>query len=127
MAHFTTLGYWWFDEPQNKGTLNIEVVKLSDWRFEAAVWGHELIEILYCKIVGVTTEQADEFDAMYERGYANGSIPKSREPGHDPKCCYHWGHMMGVAWEHICVYGTFASWSRYLAECDKLMGIEQPL
>ena len=121
---FTTIGYWWFEEPENRGTLNVEVLKMSDWRFEAAVWGHELIEILYCWLFRVTTEQADAFDQFYEDGYAAGTIAKSKEPGHDPKCPYHWGHMAGVLWEHICVYGTFGSWHRYSQECDRAMGIK---
>jgi len=120
---FTTIGYWSWSEPQNSGTLHIEVVKMSDWRFEFAVWGHEIIEVAYCWLIGTTTEQADDFDAMYEKGYNDGTIPKTKEPGHDRKCPYHWGHMAGVAWEHICIFITFASWSKYLAECDKIMEI----
>ena len=121
--HFTTVGYWWFDQPNNKGTLNVEVVKMCDWRFELSVWGHELIEILYCWLFSVTTEEADEFDAYYEQCYIDDSISKEKEPGHDPKCPYHWGHMAGVCWEYICVYGTFASWKKYEAECNRIMDI----
>lgn len=120
---FLTVGYWKFDQPKNKGTLYIQVIKLRDWRFEAAVWGHEIIEAFYCWLLGITTEQADEFDAMYERGYNDGSISKDKEAGHDRRCPYHWGHMMGVVWEHIWIPLTLASWSKYNDECNRVMGI----
>jgi hypothetical protein len=120
---FRTVGYWSWDKPDNKGILTVEVCKMSDWRFELAVWGHELIESVYCKLFHVTTEEADKFDQMYENGYNAGTIPLEKEPGHDPSCPYHRGHMMGVAWEYICVYGLLASWTKYVSECDRLMRI----
>lgn len=126
MRFFTTLGYWWFENPDNKGALHVEVVKMSDWRFEFSVWGHEVIEVLYCRLFHITTEQADKFDQYYEDCYAAGTISKDKEPGHDPKCPYHWGHMAGVCWEYICILITLASWEKYLNECDRLMGINQP-
>lgn len=120
---FTTVGFWFWTKPKNKGTLTIQVTRMRDWRFEAAVWGHEIIEAVYCWIFGITTEVCDEFDAFYEREYEAGRIHKSVEPGHDPKCPYHIGHMMGVCWEHICIPMLFASWKSYEAECNRVMGI----
>ena len=120
---FVTVGYWSWDKPDNKGMLTIEVVKMQDWRHEFAVWGHECIEALYCKLFNVTTEVADAFDETYEAGYADGSIPLTKEPGHDPRCPYHWGHMLGVVWEYVCIYGLLASWKKYEVECNHIMGI----
>lgn len=120
---FTTLGYWFWTAPHNTGQLVIQVMQMSDWRFMFAVWGHEIIEALWCWLFIITTEECDAFDQMYEDGYKTGKYQLSQEPGHDPKCPYHTGHMMGVAWEHICIRLLFASWSAYLAECDRLMGI----
>lgn len=120
---FVTVGYWSWSEPNNKGTLTIEVARMSDWRFSAAVWGHEILEALYCWIFRVTTEEADEFDKAYERGYADGSIPLQNEPGDDPLCPYFRGHRLGVFWEYLCIYATFAGWNRYASECDRIMEI----
>jgi hypothetical protein len=121
---FTTCGYWSWSEPNNKGTLTIEVARFTDWRFALAVWGHEILEVIYCWIFGVTTEKADEFDAFYEREYDAGRIPKECEPGDDPRCPYYIGHRAGVFWEYLCIYCTFAGWSRYAQECNRIMGIE---
>lgn len=120
---YTTVGYWRWDQPNNKGCLHVYVTKMCDWRFELAVWGHEIVEILYCWLFGVTTEKADEFDNYYEAEYEAGRISPTEEPGCDPKCPYHWGHMMGIVWEHIAIHGTFASWKKYEAECNRVMGI----
>jgi hypothetical protein len=120
---FTTVGYWKWTLPHNKGTLIIQVHKLP-WRFELAVWGHELVEVFYCWLFGITTEEADKFDSFYEQEYEVGRIPKTAEPGCDARCPYHWGHMAGIVWERICIYGTFASWKKYEIECNRVMGIE---
>lgn len=120
---FTTVGYWYWSETGNKGTLVVQVTRMGDWRHEFAVWGHEMIEAFYCWCFRVTTEQADKFDESYERGYSDGSISKEMEPGHDPRCPYHVGHMMGVFWEHVIIRLTLAKWSNYERECNLLMGV----
>lgn len=123
-SRFTTVGYWAWSQPGNKGTLTIEVAKLPDLRFELAVWGHEIIEALYCKLFGVTTEAADAFDELYERMYATGEKSPLEEAGDDRACPYHWGHMAGVVWEYVCIYGTLASWPKYAAACNAAMDIK---
>ncbi len=123
---YLTVGYWFWDKPNNQGTLTVQVTRLCDWRFEAAVWGHELIEVFYCWLRHITTEVCDAFDESYERAYEAGTVSKSVEPGCDPKCPYHWGHMAGIVWEHICIYGTFASWTAYEKECNRVMKISEP-
>ena len=120
---YTTVGYWSWDKPDNKGTLTIEVSKMKDWRHELAVWGHEIIEVFYCWLFGVTTEEADKFDSFYEAEYAAGRISPEDEAGDDRRCPYHWGHMGGVVWEHIVIRVTFASMVRYAEECNAIMGI----
>jgi len=120
---YTTVGWWGWSLPNNKGTLTIEVSKLGDWRFEAAVLGHELLEALYCKLAGVTTEVCDAWDDWVERQYENGSISKEVEGGDIRACPYYWGHQAGVLWEYVCIYGTFASFEKYEAECNRVMDI----
>lgn len=120
---FTTVGYWFWDRPGNRGRLTIQVHRMNDWRHELAVWGHEIIEAAYCKLARVTTEECDLFDNMYEQWYRDGTKPKSEEPGCDPKCPYHRGHMWGIVWEEIVIFATMASWEKYESECNKIMGI----
>lgn len=120
---FTTLGYWSWSKPGNKGTLTVQVSRMGDWRFEAAVWGHELIEVFYCWLFRISTEEADRFDAFYEAEYNAGRIATTQEPGDDRKCPYYVGHSAGVAWEHFWIFISFCRWSKYVQECDRIMGI----
>ena len=120
----TTVGFWAWSEPKNKGTLLIQCAAMTSCCHELAVFGHECIEALYCWLRGITTEDCDKFDAFYEAEYEAGRIPKTQEAGHDPRCCYHWGHMAGVVWEYVCIYGTFGSWKAYGDDCNRIMGIE---
>lgn len=121
---FTTVGYWYWSKPCNKGTLTVQVCKMNDWRHELAVWGHELIEVFYCWLFRITTEQADKFDAYYEECYERGIKQPDEEAGDDPDCPYYIGHRLGVAWEYFCIFITFASWTKYYAECNRIMGVQ---
>jgi hypothetical protein len=120
---YTTVGYWIFTEPNNTGELIIEVSKMTDWRFEWAVIGHELIEAMFCWLFGITTEECDKFDGRCEREFASGDRCKSIEPGFDKECPYRIGHILGAAWEYAWIHLSLASWSEYDEECNRLMGI----
>lgn len=120
---YTTVGYWRWTKPNNKGTLEIYVARMKSRRHFLAVLGHECLEAFYCWLFGVSTEAADAFDQIYEKGYDAGVIPMEWEPGHNAHCPYHWGHMAGVVWEYICIYGSFGSWKSYEEECNRIMEI----
>lgn len=120
---YTTLGYWFFTERDNKGVLVVEVSKMKDWRHELAVWGHELIEVAYCKLMGITTEECDKFDDAFEKRYESGEISPMVEGGDQKECPYYVGHRLGVAWEHFIIALTFAGWKRYVLACEAQMGI----
>lgn len=120
----TTVGYWAWDQPNNKGVLHIYSKPLKKKRWLAAVIGHELIEAAWCKMRGITTEQCDEFDLWMEGEYERGAYPYSFEGGFHPNAPYRWGHILGCGWEYLVIYGTFASWRRYSENCNRVMGIQ---
>lgn len=120
----TTVGFWRFDQPNNKGTLHVYVAKMCDWRYEVSVFGHELIESVYCWLCGVTTEVCDKFDDQCELEFDAGTRDVHLEPGFDPKCPYRWGHVMGSWWEWVFIHATLASWKKYDVECNRVMGID---
>ena len=120
---FITVGYWFFDKPDNKGTLHFEVSDLHNWKYNLAVAGHEFIEAMYCWIFHVSTETCDSFDEHYEWLYKTKVVSPSVEPGTDKHCPYYVGHMIGMAWEWIVIHFTGASWRKYDDACNKLMEI----
>lgn len=119
---FTTIGDWRFDE---KGDLIILVSKMSDWRYEATVIVHELIEYFICKNLNVTLEQCDAFDSLFEQEYKLGIQPLTAEPGFDKRCPFHKGHLFGSFMERIMITILGASWKSYVEECYQLMGITE--
>ncbi len=120
---YLTVGYWRFDQPDNKGTLHIYVARMKCRRHYISVLGHELIEAVYCKLFGRTTEICDDFDNRCEREFKAGTRDVHVEPGFDPECPYHWGHVMGSWWEWVWIHATFANWKSYDKACNLVMGI----
>lgn len=120
---YLTVGYWYFEKPNNKGTLHVEVANLPDWRFSLAVIGHEFIEVFYCWLFGITTERADKFDDWMEGEYESGRIPKDFEGGFHKDCPYRLGHLAGYVFEVICITLTLASWKKYGDACNRVMGL----
>lgn len=93
---FTTIGYWSATDDEVVFTIS----ELPNWRWMVSVLIHELIEWMWCEAHGVTTEECDAFDAMYEEGYRNGTISIDKEAGYDKKCPYYKGHVWGdrISW-----------------------------
>jgi hypothetical protein len=120
---FTTLGYWSWTHPNNRGTLVIEVSRMKDWRHEGAVWGHEVIESLYCKLMGITTEFCDRYDEEFEKKYATGEVSPMVEAGDQTNCPYHTGHFWGCLWERFFIALTLCRWNEYVVACEKQMGV----
>ena len=120
---YTTVGYWMFDQPNNKGTLHLEVAKLPDWRYSLAVIGHEFIEAVFCWLFNRTTEECDVFDDRCEREMESGARDPYKEPGFDSESPYYGGHVMGSWWEWFVIHLTFASWTRYNQACNEAMGL----
>ena len=118
---FTTLGYWFWDKPNNKGTLTIQISRMADRRHEWAVWGHELIEAFWCKLWGITTEKCDAYDEVFEKRFRAGEFTIEDEAGCQKDCPYHWGHMLGIVWEHVIIWLTCEYWYRYEQTCLRQM------
>ncbi len=106
---YDTVGDW-----EDREILYISVSRLGNWRYEAAVAIHELVEALGCRDKGITSEQVDAFDNAYD---GDG------EPGHDPQAPYHKQHefatmierqiidMFGLDWEQYDAAVSALSWS----------------
>jgi hypothetical protein len=115
---YTTVGDWWVDET---GTIQIRVSELSDWRREALIAVHELVEILLCKNEGITTEEVDQFDKLYE---ANRAPDCEDEPGDDPKAPYVRQHCIATGIERILAAELGVQWKPYEEELCELPEVE---
>jgi hypothetical protein len=110
---YDTMGDWQFLEPLTGDTLRherlrITVSDLGDWRMEALLAVHELVEALLCKAKGITTEQVDDWDLGYGRGRYSSS-----DPGADPACPYHREHVRATSVEHIVAAYLGIDWGDY--------------
>lgn len=111
---YPTAGDWRFD---SNGDLLIRVSQLSDWRREALIAVHELVEVLICKHKGVTTEEVDKFDMAFEKNRAEDN---DDEPGDDPKAPYVHQHCIATGVERILAAELGVSWKEYEDELNAL-------
>lgn len=112
---YPTCGDWQFDA---NGNVTIRVSKLSDWRREALIAVHELVEVLICKRDGVTEQQVDEFDMAYEKNRAPDD--KDSEPGFDPKCPCYKQHRVADVVERLLAINLGVDWEAY---SDEICGL----
>jgi hypothetical protein len=113
---YPTCGDWQFEA---NGDLTIRVSKLSDWRREALIAVHELVEVLLCKNDGVTEQAVDEFDMEYEKNRAADDIDS--EPGMDPKAPYHRQHRRADVIERSLAIDLGVDWEKYADEICALL------
>jgi hypothetical protein len=108
---YATAGDWWHDED---GNLQLRVAALGDWRFEALVALHELVEVLLCKDRGVSDHAVDRFDAAWETAHS----PFYAEPGDDPAAPYHREHTIAGVVERLLAHEFGIDWQHYDGAID---------
>lgn len=116
---YTTAGDWFYD---SDGALRIKVSGLSDWRREALVAIHELVEVLLCKHDGVTQEIVDQFDKQFE---ANRTEDNDNEPGDEPSAPYVKQHCLATGIERILAVHLGVDWKPYEQELCDLPEVEE--
>lgn len=124
----------WFYEP-NGEDLVIRVSKLSDWRYEALVQVHELVEVLVCKQNKVSQQKVDEFDMTFEKdrearleraldnlpeGPAEAALIRIEEPGDSPDAPYRGEHCFATGIERLLASALGVCWADYEKEIESL-------
>jgi hypothetical protein len=104
---YPTVGDWFFDD---KGDLTIQVSALGDWREEALVAVHELVEVLLCKHQGVGQQEVDTFDLQYEAKRIEGD---ESEPGDSPDAPYKKQHCLATGVERVLAAEFGIDWGQY--------------
>lgn len=120
---YPTVGDWYttstrtkdFDQkgeiPNPKDTLQVRMSIMSDWRYEALVAVHELVEALLCARAGVTPKMVDQFDMSWKG---------EGEPGDDPRAPYFAQHQAATAIEKQFANYLGVDWQAYEKEVDSL-------
>ena len=103
---YTTVGDWYVKD----GVLQIKVSELGDWKKEALVAIHELVEVLLCKNDGVTEAAVDRFDKEFE---ANRHPENEDEPGDEPEAPYVKQHCIATGIERILAAYLGENWKTY--------------
>jgi hypothetical protein len=104
---YPTVGDWFY-EPN--GDLTIKVSELGDWRYNALVGLHELVEVLKCKYDGVTQEEVDKFDIAYEKTRPEDD---DSEPGDSIDAPYRKQHCLATGVERILAAELGVDWKSY--------------
>lgn len=107
---YETCGDWLFDKD---GNLVIYVSELGDWRYEAMLAVHELVEAILCKDRNIPEEDVNGFDVGH---------PELEDPGLDERAPYHKEHMIADSIERALCQHLGLSWNAYEKSMEKLFG-----
>lgn len=83
---------------------------MGNWRFEALVALHELVEVIKCKHDGVSQKDVDAFDIAFEKNRKPGN---DDEPGDDPNAPYQNQHCLATGIERIMAAELGVDWREY--------------
>jgi hypothetical protein len=104
---YPTVGDWEINDSERNepaDSMRITVSDLGDWRMEALVAIHELVEALLCKWRGITQAMADEWD---------WAAAVETEPGDDPECPYRNEQFVATTMERILATELGVDWLKY--------------
>lgn len=110
---YETVGDWFWED----GDLRIRVSELGNWKYEACVAVHELVEVLLCKSDGVQQQDVDAFDMQYEKDRQEGD---ESEPGDDNLAPYRKQHCVATGVERVLAAELGLSWKEYDAAINAL-------
>lgn len=106
---YDTIGDWQIDHDNN--AIIIRVSDMKDWKKEALVAVHELIEVILCEARGITEHKVDNFDFNFK---GDG------EPGDDPDAPYCKEHFTATNFERLLAHELEIDWTDYELTIDSL-------
>jgi len=112
---YPTVGDWEVDT--QKDTIHIKVSQMGNFKYEALVAVHELIEILLCLDRGISQEIVDKFDIEYEKKRKDGD---ESEPGDDAHAPYRKEHFFATNIERLLAAEYGINWANYDAAVNEL-------
>jgi hypothetical protein len=108
MRYPTVGDYQEFDD----GSIGILIAEMDDWKMQFLIAIHEMIEVILCKVRGITFESIDSWDLNY-KGPCD-------EPGNDPDCPYHSEHIFATGVEKTLAVQLGVDWEEYEKAIENL-------
>ena len=117
MMRYPTLGDYW----ESEHGVTFAVCALGDWRAEALIAIHEIVEYVLVKAAGIKVKDIDEFDIAFEQDRERGINSEDAEPGDDALAPYHLQHGLATAAERAVCAMMGLAWSDYARFCDNVI------
>jgi|SRR5215469_5104287 len=124
---YNTAGDWMvLGDMEGAPRFAVTVSYLGDWRMEALIAVHELIECLLCHHAGITDAQVTGFDKAWEAARdklqsETGIVDLApAEPGNDYACPYKHQHAIASAVERLLAAELGVSWEAYEQKVNSL-------
>jgi hypothetical protein len=111
---YPTVGDYW----QQDGVDQIRVSELPDWRYEALVAVHEMVEMVLTKHRSISEEKISDFDVAFEQDREMGRV--LGEPGDDPRAPYRREHFFATNLERLLAAELDVDWRAYETLVDSL-------
>ena len=112
---YPTVGDYW-DDPD--GVVQVRVSDMKDWRYEALVVVHELIEMFLTKARNIPEEAISDFDIKFERSREEGLV--TGEPGDHVNAPYRNEHFFATNLERLLSSELGVDWFQYDQVVDAL-------
>ena len=112
---YPTVGDYW-DDPD--GVVQVRVSDMKDWRYEALVAVHELIEMFLTKARNIPEQDISEFDIKFERSREEGLV--TGEPGDHVNAPYRNEHFFATNLERLLSSELGVDWFQYDRDVDAL-------
>ena len=92
---------------------HVFVSATGDWRYDALIAVHELVEAILCRARGITTEQVDAFDGTHP--------DDDQEQGDLPDAPYRREHCFATGIERLLCAELSLDWAEYGAAIERVL------
>jgi hypothetical protein len=112
---YPTVGDYWDD---SEGVVQVRVSDMKDWRYEALVVVHELVEMFLTKHRDIAEQDISDFDVKFERSREEGLV--TGEPGDHVNAPYRREHFFATNLERLFSSELGVDWFEYDVVVDAL-------
>lgn len=113
---YPTAGDYWLNPD---GSLEIRVSDSGNWKYDALVAVHELVEVLQTESAGIKEPDIMAFDKLFEKECEAGQNGDD-EPGDDPRAPYRKQHVFAECIERLVAQELGVNWDEYDESLMKL-------